>query len=117
MKYRKLTASNDYSFGHGRADFYQDEPAAVAQAVKTRLALHAGEYWLDLSEGTPWETKVLGKYTGSTRDVVIRQRAQTTQGVKSLISYSSSLQRDTRAFSVNLKIDTIYGQIQTVAVL
>lgn len=110
MKYRKLSADGgDYSFGNGRADFWIDVPEAVAQSVQTRLFLFRGEWFLDSTEGTGWRTNVLGKYTSSTRDPEIRRRILGTQGLRSIITYSSALDRNTRAFSVDARIDTVYG--------
>jgi len=57
----------------------------------------------------PWKTKVLGKYTENTRDPVIRAHVLGTTGVKSILDYSSDLNRDTRKFSGNISIDTVYG--------
>lgn len=109
MRYRKLDASGDYSFGNGSADFWKDQPEAVAQAVQTRLFLFRGEWFLDAAEGMTWKAEVLGVRTANTRDPAIRRRVLGTQGVKAIAAYSSSLNRDTRAFSVNLTLDTIYG--------
>lgn len=109
MKYRKLSPEGDYSFGNGTADFWKDQPEAVAQAVQTRLFLFRGEWFLDATEGMTWKTEVLGVRTANTRDPAIRRRVLGTQGCKSITDYSSSLNRDTRGFSVNLTIDTIYG--------
>lgn len=109
MKYRKLDASGDYSFGNGSADFWIDVPDGVAQSVQTRLFLFEGEWFLDETEGMGWKTQVLGVRTANTRDPSIRSRVLGTQGVTAITEYSSSLDRDTRAFSVNLTIDTIYG--------
>ena len=53
MKYRKLTENGDYAFGRGGADMHADTPEAVGQAVLTRLRLFAGEWFVDLKEGTP----------------------------------------------------------------
>jgi hypothetical protein len=119
VKYRKLSRDavkngifvrgGDYVFGHGSADFWKDVPDAPAQAVVTRLRLQTGQWFLDLTEGTPWKTRVLGKYTEATRDLVVRYRTRGTQGVTEISSYSSNLDRDTREFSVDMTISTIYG--------
>lgn len=110
MRVRKLDENGDYSFGKGAKDFWRDVPDAPAQCARTRLYLFQGEWFLDSTEGTPWETEVLGKYTGSTRDPVIRTRVLGTQGVKEILEYDSQLDRDSREFAVQLTIDTIYGQ-------
>lgn len=109
MRYRKLDANGDYTFGHGQSDFYRDSPDAVAQAVETRLRLFTGEWFLDTTAGTPWRTQVLGKYTSNIRDFVLKQQIANTQGVQSLDSYSSSVDPNTRRFSVQATITTIYG--------
>ncbi|KAA2237663.1 hypothetical protein [Salinarimonas soli] len=110
MLYRKLTADGDYSFGRGRADFWRDVPEAPAQAVKTRLHLERGEWFLDLDEGTPWRTRVLGRRTADTRDPVTRARILGTTGVTGISAYSSRLDRETRAFTAQATIDTAYGR-------
>lgn len=109
MKYRKLDAAGDYSFGSGTSDFWANVPDAPAQAVRTRLSLWEGDWFLDRREGMPWRTKVLGKYTESTRDPVIRSHVLGTRGVKSILEYSSDLNRDARKFAGDVKIDTVYG--------
>jgi hypothetical protein len=119
MRYRKLStgkvvdgkyvAEGDYVFGHGKSDFWIDSPDGVAQHVVTRLRLQYGEWFLDLEEGTPWKTRVLGKHTANTRDMVIRYRTLDTQGVRNILDYSSHLDRETRGFGVNILLDTIYG--------
>jgi hypothetical protein len=114
MRVRKMDANGDMTFGGGQASFYRDQPEAPAQAALTRLYLFLGEWFLDTSDGTPWKTQVLGKYTGSTRDPVIRQRILGTPGVTGIAAYGSQLNRDTREFDVQATIDTLYGQTQLV---
>lgn len=109
MRYRKLSSTGDYTFGHGQSDFWRDVPDAVAQSVQTRLRLQTGTWFLDLNEGIDWRTKVLGKYTADVRDTTIRSRILGTTGVTEITAYSSSLNRETRGFSVNTTISTVYG--------
>ncbi|WP_354676745.1 hypothetical protein [Cupriavidus plantarum] len=109
MRYRKLDPDGDYVFGGQQADFYKDVPEAVGQAVLTRLRLLRGEWFLDITEGTPLE-KIVGKYTGGTYDAAIRQRILGTQGVTALIAYSSSLDADARKLSVAATVTTQYGE-------
>lgn len=109
MKYRKLDIHGDYTLGTGD-DFYQDEPNAVGQAAMTRLRLFAGEWFLDVTDGTPWRTEVLGKYTKDTYDTVISQRILSTPGVQGIAAYSSSYDAHARALKIIATLDTIYGQ-------
>lgn len=117
MRYRALDANGDFVFGHGAADFLVNSPDAVAQLVKTRLALLLGEWFLDTTDGMPWATKVLGAGTMATYNAAIRERILGTDGVVSIVSYSSSVDPITRALSVTVTLDTIYGQTQPTQVL
>jgi hypothetical protein len=105
MKYRALSATGDYVFGSGSV-WLVDSPQAVAQAVKTRLQLMVGDWFLDQKEGLN-RSLILGVGTAQTRDREIQQRILGTPGVKSLISYASNV--DNRKFTVTATIDTIYG--------
>lgn len=115
MRYRQLTAADDYSFGQGAANFLVDSPDAVGQAVLTRLKLLQGEWFLDSTEGTPWSTQILGERTRATFDAAIRERILDTEGVSGIADYSSSVAD--RRLSVSATIDTIYGQTTVAQVL
>lgn len=68
-----------------------------------------GEYFLDVTTGTPYATQILGRGTTGTYDRAIRDRILGTSGVTSITSYSSTLNRATRALTVSATIETIYG--------
>lgn len=108
MRYRSMTASGDYVFGSG-SSFLVNTPAAVAQAISTRLKLFAGEWFLDKREGLDLDN-ILGYGTQSTRDHEVQQRILNTPGVLKLLSYSSSIVN--RGFTVACTVDTIYGTAQ-----
>lgn len=115
MRYRALTAGEDMQFGRGGANFLVDTPETVAQAIMTRLRLMAGEWFLDVTEGTPYATQILGTNTKPTYDAAIRERIIDTQGVLSLDEYSSDLAG--RRLSVSATVTTIYGQAAVSGVL
>ena len=83
----------------------------MAQAIQTRLLLSAGEWFLDSSEGTQYQTQILGHGTQATRDPAIRERIFETPGVKEILSYASAVNAE-RLMSVNCYADTIYGRVQ-----
>jgi hypothetical protein len=99
------------TFGHGNSNFYRNDPAGVAQLVVSRLHLEEGQWYLDKTEGTPYMTRILGKGTAATRDPAMRARVLETQGVSAISegSYFSVLDRDTRVWSVQMSLDTLYG--------
>lgn len=108
MRYRRMTPEGDYTFGLGKLNFLVDSSEAVAQAVMTRLRLLRGEWFLDVEEGTPYATEILGTNTRSTRDIAIRTRILATPGVIAMTAYASQL--IDRNFSVQATISTSFGE-------
>jgi hypothetical protein len=106
MRYRALDSDGDAQFGRSGI-FLTNSPQAVAQAVLTRLKLWVGEWMLDNREGTDYSSKILGYGTQTTRDIEVQERILNTQGVKSILSYQSTVVN--RVFSVSVTIDTDYG--------
>lgn len=117
MRYRALSPDGDYTFGRGSSNFLTNSPEAVAQAVKTRLALLTGEWFLDTTAGTPYATEVLGTGTRETYDEAIRERILGTEGVTEITDYSSTFSGETRHLSVTATIDTVYGPVTVQQVL
>lgn len=109
MRYRALDANGDSTFCSGFTQFLVNNAAAVAQAVLTRLGLETGEWFLDTSEGTPYSTEILGTGTQTLYDLAIQDRILGTEGVVSIVNYSSSFNGNTRALTVAAQINTIYG--------
>ncbi len=110
MRYRKLDADGDYTFGNQQADFLRDSPEAVAQAVQTRLKLDLGEWFLDTTDGTPWNTEVLGERTVATRDAAIKKRILGTTGLTQIDSYTSEFEPNSRTLTASVTVTTDYGQ-------
>ena len=117
MRYRQLSESQDYTFGNAQANYLQDVPEAVAQAVVTRLRLLTGEWFLDVTEGTPYQAGVLGKQTLATASEAIRERILGTQGLVEILEFEATEDRETRTLTVTAKIATIYGEIEINEVL
>jgi hypothetical protein len=112
MRYRKLDANGDYTFGQSQDNFWVNVPEAVAQAVQTGLKLFQGEWFIDTSAGVPWRQNILGKYSSNAYDMILKAQILNTQGVQTLNSYTSTESTQTRGLTVNATIDTIYGSTQ-----
>jgi hypothetical protein len=116
MRYRQLSPDGDYSFGQGTANFLVDSPETVGQAIRTRLALFSGEWFLDNTEGTPYLTQIVGSLYGqSIYDIAIRTRIAGTPNVVNIITYFSSL--SDRQLTVDATVDTTFGQARVVTTL
>lgn len=111
MQYRKLDSAGDYTLGSG-ADFLKSSPETVAQAVRTRLQLWKGEWFVDTSDGTPYLQDVLGKrLQRGNPDSIIKQRILGTPGVTEIVDYSSNFDGDARVFSITATINTAFGAV------
>lgn len=112
-----MLVNGDYPFGNGAANLHRDTPDCVAQAVVTRLRLLAGEWFLDLAEGTPYVQGVWGRHTQDSYDLVLRARILDTQGVTEILSYDSALDPNTRQLTVRVEINTQYGPTKITEVM
>ncbi len=82
----------------------------VAQTVLTRLRLFLGEYFRDITDGTPWYEQILGKFTSlSAAEAALRGRIANTPGVIRLTSFSANFDINTRGYSVTAGILTEFG--------
>ena len=117
MRYRKLDENGDMTFGGGMLNYYVNQPEAVAQAVSTRLRLWVEEWFVDITEGTPWVQSALGKRTEQTVTNAIRMRILKTQGVNKITDFSFSQNASDRSVVISATIDTIYGEAQLFEVL
>jgi len=89
---------------------FATEREEIAQTVNTRLALFLGEYFRDVTDGTPWYEVILGKgASADIADATLRNRIVNSPGVIRLTSYSSDYDLTTRKLSVTAGIMTKYG--------
>jgi hypothetical protein len=115
MRYRNQSEAGDYVFGKRAPQFLQDSPQCVALAIKTRLLLWQGEWFLDSSEGTPFQQRILGYVAApADRDLAIKERILGTQGVQGIIRYQSEYDASDRSLTVSVLAQTIYGPIAIV---
>lgn len=110
MKYRREDDSGDYTFGQGDNTFLTDTLEAVAQAVKTRFALWTGEWFLDVTEGTPYRESILGKHKSDAYNMVVRERILGTPGVTEILEFTTEYNGDTRRVVFTATINTLYGE-------
>lgn len=83
---------------------------AVEQVIKTRLRLFLGEYFRDITDGTPWFEQILGKGTSVTaREAAIRNRIVNSPNVIRLMSFDTDFDIDSRKYSVTATVLTNYG--------
>ena len=107
MRVRRTTADGDICFGHNANDYLVNTPEAVAQNVRTRLALWQGQWFIDTDEGMPYLQQILGKQSAA--DLVIKSRILETPGVQQIDEFEAVLDPNTRRLTIQVKLTTDYG--------
>jgi hypothetical protein len=106
------TATGDYAFGSGQQNFFIDSPAGVGQIVQTGMLLWEGEWYLNTTEGMPTLEGIMGYHSQATADLTVQNQISNTEFVTDIASFASTIDPDTRAYSVTTTIDTVFGQTQ-----
>ena len=117
MLYRRLDSSWDYTWGSGISNYLTDVDA-TAQAIKSRLLLWLGEFFLDINSGLPMFQGILG-YAGTNKESVDRLISDRILGttwngqkVVTAITYlDSSYNPNTRAYTFQAQVETIFGTV------
>lgn len=117
MRYRRLDANGDMNFGNQQADFLRNTPETVGQAVSTRLRLLSGEWYLDETEGVPYQVSALGTNTRDTIDPMFRTAILDTPGVLNIETYVGTYLPESRTYVVTATIGTVYGIAQLTTIL
>lgn len=119
MKYRRLTADGDYSFGSNELD-YIDGNLAIAQAIKTKILLFYQEWWEDLGLGIPMFQSFLGQMNpevlSNSLPMVVEERILEVQGVTSVEDVQVKLDKIARSIELLIIVRTTTGEIVEVEV-
>ena len=84
----------------------------IAQTIQTRLRLFSGEYFRDITIGTPWFDKILTKQgTASSKDAIIKNVIARTPGVVRLTSYNTDFNIDIRQYAISVGVLTTFGEV------
>lgn len=112
IRYRKLTADGDYTFGQSAYNFHTGTEA-VAQAAKTRFLLWRDTFWRDLSDGVPYLQEILGRGGGEqhieTITAILLKRLRGTPDVIAVPDFSTVYDRATREYKFTATIQTAYS--------
>jgi hypothetical protein len=115
MRVRRMDVDDDMTFGQGSANFLVNSPQEVGQRILTRLRLLQGEWFLDVTAGTPYGTQILGKNTQGLYDQAIKTVILQTPGVMAITQYSSSLVA--RGLAVEALVQTQFGPVSVTTPL
>jgi hypothetical protein len=107
VRYRALDINDDYTVGQ---PWLVNSPQAVAQAVKTRLRLWQGEFFVDITDGTPYLQQILDKRSPTRNpDAAIKLRIVGTLGVTGIAQYGSVYDGNSRTLTAYALVNTQYS--------
>lgn len=119
MKYRRLTESNDYSFGNGQYD-YIDGAQAVAYAIRSKILLFYGEWWEDLAQGIPMFQSILGQSNSTTIlnsfKMLLEKRINELDQVKTVDNITVSIDKESRILTAEVRCTVDSGESVNVEV-
>lgn len=88
--------------------------AFVGASIRHRLMMFFGEFFLDISDGTPWFQSVLGKTPQDTAEFAIKQRIVTAPGVVQITRLNFDFDRDSRRIRVDCAVLSVYNEVISV---
>jgi hypothetical protein len=113
ISYLRLDAEYDPVFDPASA---LTDLQAVEQAIKTRILLFEGEWWENLSEGTPMFQQILGQRATPTAlqamALALTARISGTPYVSSVQDVTVSFNAASRALSYQATVQTAFGTVQ-----
>lgn len=83
---------------------------AVGIGVFYRLRLFLGEYFLDVSQGTPWFQGILGKTPQGVAETNLKRRIFSARDVAGITRFRFSTDRNARKLSVSASVITTAGE-------
>lgn len=108
---RALDSNNDLIIENGQFKLVADA-AEVIQHVRTRLQFYLGEWFLDLTAGTPYFQSIFVKPANLANiESILKTRILSTPEVKKLIEFSMDYDKTSRFLDVRFSAETTYGTI------
>ena len=110
MTVRKLDENGDIVTS---GKIFTSQADEIAQTIRTRLRLFLGEYFRDITDGTPWFEQILGKNVNmSAREAALRNRIASSPGVIRLIAFDVNFPDvNARSLTVTASVLTQYGPV------
>lgn len=114
MIVRALDGNGDWTFGKGKNNYLSGK-AATAQNIQTRLSSFLGDCFFDINAGIDWFT-FLGSKDALGLKLAINATILNTQDVTGIQEVLAEIDPDTRAFTVQYQVQTVYGNVEDIYV-
>jgi hypothetical protein len=105
-------ATNDLHFDATGNLVLVNDALAVGQHVRQRLKTFQGEWFLDITAGTPWLDQILGRhYDPALAEAIVKAEIMNTGGVIAITSFSVSFDRIPRRLNIrDIEVLTNYDE-------
>ena len=109
MIFRALDSNGDFVFGHGQRDYLRRN-RAISEDIRTALLLFLRDAFWDLDAGIDWWNLLGGKNPRAQTEILLQTRRTilSREGVIRVNSLTFSMDRDSRALSLQYRIDTVF---------
>lgn len=106
---------NDLVFVNGACPMTEGVNDAVAQELTLRLRTFRGEWFRDITFGTPWMQRVLGKKVDkSVVDIVIQEQIRKNPKVVQITHFESSFDSKAREYSCYFRVRSLEGETDLI---
>lgn len=114
MKFRSLTATGDWTFGSGNANYATDE-RAIELNIATRIRSYKNDCFFDYNAGIDWVSRLdKGQKENLIND--LKNLLIQSYGVVKINSVDVVEDKVTRALTMTYNVDTIFSESFTSAV-
>ena len=84
---------------------------STGASIYHRLRMFFGEFFLDVTDGTPWFQSILGKRAQDTAEFAIKQRIVTSPGVVQITRFFFDFDRNTRRITVDCSVLDVNNEV------
>jgi len=114
-------ATGDIALTDNEIQYVPTEEQLTKQRVLIALGVYKGEWLFNINYGTPWlandnnPLQLLGKTTKEFIDVYLKDIITDVDGIVSIVSFNSTLDKRTRVYSLTFKAITTTGEIVSIS--
>lgn len=109
MIIRNIDENGDWLFGQGKGNYLAGNPA-IGLNIKTRLLSWVGDCFFDTLAGVDWTNRLSLKNQKQILDAELRRIILQSYGVTGIVSFSSTLQVESRGYTANYELTTIFSK-------
>ena len=111
-------ATNDWFLVDGTTiRLCESKQELIRQQLAINLRMIRGEWFANTNYGIPYFTSVYGKNTQDEVDLIFKSAIRNTDGVLAITRFSSSIDKQTRKYTLVFSVQTEVGPITDIEVV